>query len=34
LYPGISEAQLVRVCEAVQNYFGLSERRRMLVSTG
>jgi dTDP-4-amino-4,6-dideoxygalactose transaminase len=34
LYPGISEAQLVQVCEAVQNYFGLSERRRMLVGTG
>jgi dTDP-4-amino-4,6-dideoxygalactose transaminase len=34
LYPGISEAQLVRVCEAVQNYFGLSHRGRMLVGTG
>jgi dTDP-4-amino-4,6-dideoxygalactose transaminase len=34
LYPGISEAQLLRVCEAVHDYFGLSERQRMLVGTG
>jgi dTDP-4-amino-4,6-dideoxygalactose transaminase len=34
LYPGISEAQLARVCEAVRNYLGLSERQRMLVGTG
>lgn len=33
LYPGISEAQLVRVCEAVQSYFGLSEQRRTMVGT-
>lgn len=34
LYPGISEAQLAQVCEAVQTYFGLGERRRALVGTG
>jgi len=34
LYPGISEAQLARVCDAVRNYLGLSERQRMLVGTG
>jgi dTDP-4-amino-4,6-dideoxygalactose transaminase len=33
LYPGISEAQLVWVCEAMRNYFGLSERRQMLVGS-
>jgi dTDP-4-amino-4,6-dideoxygalactose transaminase len=34
LYPGITESQLARVCEAVQTYFGLGERRRTLVGTG
>jgi dTDP-4-amino-4,6-dideoxygalactose transaminase len=34
LYPGISEAQLAHVCEAVRNYFGLGARRRTLVGTG
>ena len=28
LYPGISEAQLERVCDAVRSYVGVSERRR------
>jgi len=34
LYPGISEAQLAHVCEAVQDYFGVGARRRTLVGTG
>jgi dTDP-4-amino-4,6-dideoxygalactose transaminase len=34
LYPGISEAQLAGVCEAVRNYLGLSKRQRMLIGTG
>jgi dTDP-4-amino-4,6-dideoxygalactose transaminase len=34
LYPGISEGQLARVCEAVQKYFALGERRRTLVGSG
>jgi dTDP-4-amino-4,6-dideoxygalactose transaminase len=33
LYPGISEAQLAWVCEAVQDYFGVGARRRTLVGT-
>jgi len=28
LYPGISEGQLERVCDAVRSYLGVSERRR------
>jgi dTDP-4-amino-4,6-dideoxygalactose transaminase len=34
VYPGISEAQLAHVCEAVQDYFGVGARRRTLVGTG
>jgi dTDP-4-amino-4,6-dideoxygalactose transaminase len=34
VYPGISEAQLAHVCEAVQNYFGMGAQRRTLVGTG
>jgi dTDP-4-amino-4,6-dideoxygalactose transaminase len=34
LFPGITEAQLAHVCEAVQRYFGLGERRRTLVGRG
>jgi dTDP-4-amino-4,6-dideoxygalactose transaminase len=34
LYPGITEAQLACVCEAVQRYFGVGARRRTLVGTG
>jgi dTDP-4-amino-4,6-dideoxygalactose transaminase len=33
LYPGIREAQLAWVCEAVQEYFGVRERRRTMVGT-
>jgi dTDP-4-amino-4,6-dideoxygalactose transaminase len=34
LYPGISEAQLAHVCEAVRDYFGLGARQRALVGAG
>jgi dTDP-4-amino-4,6-dideoxygalactose transaminase len=34
LYPGISEAQLAHVCEAVQSYFGVGARRRTVIGTG
>jgi dTDP-4-amino-4,6-dideoxygalactose transaminase len=34
LYPGISNVQLAWVCEAIEEYFDLSERQRAQVGTG
>jgi dTDP-4-amino-4,6-dideoxygalactose transaminase len=34
LYSGISDAQLAWVCEAIEEYFDLTDRQRTQVGTG